>query len=380
MRGLTIKTIYGQKSFVLASRNVTAAVTETGGHLAPVEFRVARRTVQPFAIAPWWGEKLPPSIPPIIRVLRGDFFCLPFGGNDTVVHGEHHPVHGETANAKWKCAGLTNDGRAVTLHLTLATKIRRGHVDKRIRLVKGHPVVYQEHVISGMSGPMSFGHHATLQLPDREGAGRLSTSRVAYAQVAPEPVENPAAKGYSFLQPGAVFHTLGAVPTITGDTTDLSRYPARRGYEDIAMLVAEPTLKVAWNAVAVPSQRYVWFALRDPRTLAATLLWMSNGGRHYPPWNGRHINVLGVEDLTAYFHYGLARSIEANPITDAGYRTHHVLEPDRPFVVRYIMGVAPIPADYDRVAAIKCGSDGITLIGTGGEETSVPVDMKFLRT
>ncbi len=380
MNRMKTRAICGQKSFLIATKTVEAAVTETGGHLAPVTFKLGRQTVQPFAIAPWWKEKLTSDIPPILRVLRGDFFCLPFGANTQPYHGERHPVHGETANARWKCAGIEHGAQSVTLHLTLNTKIRRGRVDKRIRLISGHPVVYQEHTLTGFRGPMNFGHHATLQFPDHEGAGRLSTSRVAYAQVPPEPVENPAAKGYSMLQPGAVFHSLSAVPTITGDTTDLSHYPARRGFEDIVLLVADPNLKLAWTAVAFPDQRYVWFALRDPRVLAATLLWLSNGGRHYPPWNGRHVNVLGVEDLTAYFHYGLAASAAPNLLTEAGYRTHHVLDPDRPFTLRYIMGVAPISDEFDRVAELKCNSDHVTLVSTDGEETTVPLDVKFLHT
>jgi cobalt/nickel transport system permease protein len=38
----------------------------------------------------------------VLRVLRGDFFCLPFGGNATAWHGEKHPLHGETANREWR--------------------------------------------------------------------------------------------------------------------------------------------------------------------------------------------------------------------------------------------------------------------------------------
>ena len=65
-----------------------------------------------------------------------------------------------------------------------------------------------------------------------------------------------------------------------------------------------------------PAERFVWFALKDPRILRKTVLWISNGGRHYPPWNGRHINVMGLEEVTAYFHLGLADSARKNPICD----------------------------------------------------------------
>ncbi|MCX7886326.1 MAG: hypothetical protein N3B01_03585 [Verrucomicrobiae bacterium] len=370
--------IFGQPSFVIGNGVVQAAITEVGGHLGPVTFRAGRRKIQPFSVAPWWNEKLPAGTPNLLRVLRGDFFCLPFGGNAKPWRGEKHPPHGETANARWKFEAVHRNRDEATLELSLKTKVRPGRVLKRIRLLRGQPVLYQEHVISGMTGPMSLGHHAMLKFPDAEGAGRLSTSKFILGQVFVEPAEQPSQRGYSVLKPGATFERLDAVPDITGQTADLSRYPARRGFEDIAMLVADPTLKLAWNAVAFPEEGYVWFSLRDPRVLASTVLWISNGGRHYPPWNGRHVNVMGVEDVTAWFHYGLAQSAEANPLTTLGYPTHKVLSADAPLSVRYIMAVAPIGKRFERVANIEWDDRSVTLHGEAGEVVKVAVDVAFL--
>jgi hypothetical protein len=373
-----VKKICGQKSFVIRNRNIEAAVTELGGHLGPVTFSLGKKKVQPFSVAPWWNEKLAPGTPALLRALRGDFFCLPFGGNGKAWHGEKHPPHGEVANSKWKCESLKREGDEVNLKLSLKTKVRAGRVDKRIRLVDGHSVVYQEHIVNGFSGATSLGHHAMLKFPDREGAGRLSTSKLALGQVFVEPVELPAQRGYSILKAGAVFDDLERVPDITGGTADVSRYPARRGFEDIVMLVAHPEVKVGWSAVAFPEEGYVWFSLRDPRVLVSTVLWISNGGRHYPPWNGRHVNVMGVEDVTAWFHYGLAESAEANPMTALGYATNRVLSAKEPLTVRYIMGLAPIGKRFERVADIKLGHDSVTLEGEAGDVVKLPVDVKFL--
>jgi hypothetical protein len=364
-----MKTICSQPSHVIATKNVRAAVTATGGHLAPVTFTLGRRTVQPFSIAPWHGEKLPGKTPAILRVLRGDFFCLPFGGG--TLGREQHPTHGETANRIWRLESQTRE----SLHLSLRTKVRAGRVDKRITLVPGHSVVYQEHTLTGMGGPMCLGHHATLKF---NSPGRLSTSRRAFGQVAPEPVEQPAAQGYSILQPGAVFADLAAVPMVTGANTDLSRYPNRRGFEDIAILCADPQLPLAWTAVAFPAEGYAWFSLRDPRVLASTLLWMSNGGRYYAPWNGRHVDVMGIEDLTAFFHYGIGPSVTPNALAARGIRTHHVLDAGKPFMVRYIMGVAAVPKGFARVADLVAATDSVTLVSETGQEVTTPVNVGFL--
>ena len=94
--------IYGQPSWRLASASVEAFVTELGGHLGPVTFDRRGWKLQPYSVAPWAEEQTDPSLPPIIKALRGDFFCLPFGGNATPFGAEKHPVHGETANACWQ--------------------------------------------------------------------------------------------------------------------------------------------------------------------------------------------------------------------------------------------------------------------------------------
>ncbi len=374
-----MKIIFGQPSYVLSNQQVSAAVTQTGGHLAPVSFRVAGKTISPLAISPWWNEKSPAGTLPLIRVLRGDFFCLPFGGNAMPYRGEQHPGHGETANAHWRFESLSHTGTDTTLHLSLRTRIRAGRVDKRITLRAGQTALYQEHIISGMTGPMNPGHHATLQFPDRPGAGRVSTSACVHRQVYIEPVGVPEQQAYSLLKPGAVFRNLRAVPTNTGTTADLSQYPARRGFEDIAILVADPKLKFAWSAVAFPEEGYVWFTLRDPRVLPATLLWMSNGGRYSAPWNGRHKNVMGVEDVTGFFHTGLAGSAKSNALSKRGITTCHKLRLDQPFAVRYIMAVVAIPRRFERVKNINITPDKVTLVGERGVKVSTSLDSEFVR-
>lgn len=367
-----MKTILGQPSHLIATKEVQVAVTVTGGQLAPATFKLGRRSIQPFSVAPWHNEKLAAGTPSILRVLRGDFFCLPFGANATPYRGEQHPVHGETANNRWQLESATK----TSLHLSMRTKIRVGRVDKKITLVPGQTVIYQEHTLTGMTGPINFGHHAMLHF---QSPGRLSTSKRALGQVFVEPTELPEKQGYSLLKPGAEFDDLTAVPTITGQMTDLSRYPNRRGYEDIAILCADPKLALAWTAVTFPAEGYVWFSLRDPRVLASTLLWMSNGGRYYAPWNGRHVNVMGVEDITGYFHYGLAQSVAPNPLSRRGIKTHHILNPQTPFTVKHIMGVAGIPKGFDQVRELIPGKDSITLVSDSGRQVKVAASPDFVR-
>ena len=373
--------VRGQPSWRLASTRVEAFVTELGGHLGPVTFDRRGRKLRPYSVAPWAEERTEPSLPPLLKVLRGDFFCLPFGGNASPFGREQHPVHGETANARWRFRSLETSSGRTCLHLSLATKVRPGLVDKRIWLVDGQNTVYSQHVVSGMSGPMDLGHHAMLKFPDAPGSGLVSTSRFLYGQVFPQPAELPENRGYSCLQPGAEFTSLEKVATITGEMTDLSHYPARRGFEDLVMLVSDAKAPFAWTAVAFPKERYVWFALKDPRVLRGTIFWLSNGGRHYPPWSGRHVGVMGLEEVTSYFHLGLAESARKNPVSQKGYPTCLTLNAKKPLVVNYIMGVAAIPAGFDRVASIRAaqGKPAIVLKSASGRQAEAEVDLGFLQ-
>ncbi len=202
----TKRMVCGQPSWRLASSEVEAFVTERGGHLGPVTFERRGRRIQPYSVAPWAKEEFDPPLKPIIQVLRGDFFCLPFGGNAKPFRREKHPVHGETANARWRLESLESHNGRTCLHLSLRTKIRPGRVDKRIFLVEGQNTLYCQHRVSGMRGPMNPGHHAMLKFPDEPGSGLLSTSRFVYGQVLPQPFES-AERGTRFPLRGQQLHS-----------------------------------------------------------------------------------------------------------------------------------------------------------------------------
>ncbi len=380
MSAPTLHTVHGQPSWSFHSSLVDAHLTRLGGHLAPVTFRLDGKTVAPFSVAPWAEEKLAPETPALLRALRGDFFCAPFGGNGVPWRGEQHPPHGETANATWRLKAFERSAERLMLHARLELGVRPGVVDKFLTLIEGQTAVYQRHVLTAR-GPMSVGHHAMLKFPEAPGSGVVSTSRFTHAQVLPDLFERPENRGYSSLKPGATFRSLERVPLHTGGATDLTSYPARRGFDDLVMLTADAKLPFAWTAVTFPGERYVYFALRDPRTLRHTILWMSNGGRHYAPWNGRHTSVLGIEDTTSYFHYGLAESAKPNPLNRRGIPTTLTLNPKRPTAVNYIIGVAAIPAGFDRVKEIRTVSADaeIELIATSGKRVRAAVDVGFLK-
>jgi len=337
--------------------------------------------IQPYAIAPWAEETLPEDTSRMIAALRGDWFCSAFGENVDAYAGQHLPAHGETANGSWREIDRLETRAGSWLKLAVDLPLQGGYVESTTALVEDHSVVYQRHDLANLTGPCNPGHHATLAFPHRAGAGNLSFSRFVHARTYIEPLERSANRGSSWLMPDVEITDLGAVPGVDGSTADLCRYPARTGFEDIAILCADPKLELAWSSVTFAHEGYAWFALRDPKQLASTLLWFSNGGRLFPPWNGRHFNVMGIEDITAFFHVGIAASCAENALSRRGIRTCVDATGDGRLSIAYIQGVARVPVGFDRVASIERGTHGnhVCLIAESGVSVDIPCHVDFLR-
>ncbi len=374
-----LQTIFGQPSWTVRSRTIELAITELGGHMAPVTFcREAAKPIQPYYISPWQEERLALD-EPVLVPLRGDFFCLPFGANAGVVGSERHRVHGEPAGTRWRLAGVQASGAVTTLTLSMQTQVRPGRISKRLTLVDGHNVVYCQHVVEGYRGRLPLGHHATLRVPD--GATlRITTSPFQFGMTPPTLFSNPLNREYQSLAVGAKFTDLQHVPTLWKQPpeADCSVFPARPGYTDLlAIFSRTDTGTPAWTAAAVPEAGYLWFALRDPRILPATVFWMCDHGRHGPPWNGRN-RCLGLEDVCGYFAEGVPAALEPNVLTQAGIATAVELSPERPVIINYIEGVVPIPPEFERVQTVEFAPEQVAFVSTAGHRVRAPVRHEFL--
>jgi hypothetical protein len=89
---------------------------------------------------------------------------------------------------------------------------------------------------------------------------------------------------------------------------------------------------------------------------------------------------MGLEEVTSFFHLGLAESARQNPISARGFSTCLRLDARKPLVVNYIMGVASIPAGFDRVVSIQAlpGNKAIALRSASGKRTETQVDLGFV--
>lgn len=379
-----LATVHSQPAWTIRSKEVELSVTQLGGHMAPVSFyRNTDQPVQPYYISPWQGEKLALDVPVLVP-LRGDFFCMPFGGNAVPFQGEKHPPHGEVAGESWSHDGTEQGQGVTTLRLTLSTKVRPGTVRKRLSLVEGHNVVYCQHIINGFAGKTPLGHHATLAVPEKEGTIRVSVSSFRLGMTNPLLFSDPARREYQSLQIGQKFTDLRRVPVLWKDApdADCTAFPTRTGFADLLAVCNEPAEQrpgPAWVTATHQEQGYVWFALKDPALLPTTVMWIENHGRHGAPWNGRN-RCLGLEDVCAYFAEGLGPSVQPNVLSKAGIPTALELSKERPTVINYIQGAARIPKDFDIVQTMEFTAGQLTLVSRSGRKVVVPVRHEFLKT
>lgn len=350
------------------AKGIQFSVDLAVGHLANLVIEGSDRELRPLHRAPWadWPpEQLPAHLPEGVRRLSGDFLCAPFSRSDV----EEAPLHGWPANSAWDVveSAATDGGWRVLFRLKC--KVMGATVDKILTLRDHHPFLYQEHVFLGGSGAISVAHHTMTQMG---AGGRLAFSPkrlVVTPEQAPEP--DPA-RGRSLLAYPARALKLEQFPTANGTFTDLTEYRAQGRHEDFVTLVEAEHDGLAWTAVARQAEDDLVLVLKNPAQLPVTMLWISNGGRDYAPWNGRD-GVLGIEDGRAAI--GHAASLGDNWLTREGVST--ALELGGRVSFRQIIGALPLNGS-GLPRRIETASGCLRIAFESGFSREVPFDEKFL--
>ena len=358
----------------MQAAGISLAVDLAVGHIRNFAVEMGGRTLTPLHTAPWVEDPAitdDPAILPNLKYLSGDFFCAPFGASD-VEPGS--PSHGWPANSPWRVLDEERSAGTVTARFELEKRVMGARVVKAFTLHDGHPFVYEQHVFSGGSGAISAASHAMTRFV---GEGRLSFSPKAFGELPETQQETDRAKGRSLFATGKRFIDLSELPLADGTTANLHDYPVAERHEDFVMLVEAPGSPLGWAAAVRPGSGDIMLSLKNPADFPVTFLWFSNGGRFYPPWNGRHLGVLGIEEGRAYSAAGHAASIAPNPLSEAGVPTALTLSPEGSVAVRHVIGGVPLPEGWSRVVGIHIDGDSLILKGDGGE-MQVPFDADFL--
>jgi hypothetical protein len=317
-------------------------VQSLGGMAGPISFRLPDgREVQPMQLAPWADEPGTADLPGILRRLRGEWPCVPFGADaprdmpagwaaDGMTFDGATVPHGHGAHVDWQFLEPAPDAITLvcdypdihpikSLHRTLRPDPERTAIDITLTVRARRPC------------RLPIGLHPTFRLPE-SGKVELVPPAFGVGRVFPMAVD-----ASSRLLPDAVFLALDAVPAIDGGTISLTRLPLDSRNEDLVQLcgvtgdvvLRHPgegfQVRLGWNTAQLPS----------------LLLWISNRGRTGSPWNGRHL-AIGIEPVCSAFDLGPAVSTGTNPIAASGVATAMEFVPDRPFTTTCRIAVEPL--------------------------------------
>lgn len=377
--------------YELAGKKINVKVTEVAGMLTAA-FLCGEKggPIRPFAIAPWVGkEEISDKYPPLLRYLQGDFDCW-FGGNATKVDNVQHLPHGDPANLRWdeKNGGVYANGKIRSLYIK--TKTIPGGVEKIVALRKDHNIIYTQ-TLNKVNAKLPVGHHATIRVPiGKNPQYDVATSPFIYGGTYPG--EFTEGGGRPRLAIAKEFNSLDELPLRDGSTVRLNDYYATEDHEDLVMVSYSPTTNFAWSAMTNLQEKYIFFTLKDPRVLASTVFWLSHFGRTEEPWakdgKPRHGYVMGMEDVSALFCLGIAESLGKVSEYDKLLQRMKQLEiktflefnQNNPTPINYIMGVAPIPNDFEGVKSIEQEKDNlVTIVDKAGKDSfKVPVNWSWL--
>lgn len=338
-----------------------------GGNLMNFVIRAeGGAAIRPLHTAPWVDEagQLAEDIPLVERQLSGDFFCAPFGAS------AGPPIHGWTANGNWQQIGTEDKDGSVTKEYRLTEQVSGASVTKSLTLRSGHRFLYQRHRFDGGSGHLPVAHHAMIRVP---GGARLSFSEKQFGVTPNAPLETNPEGGHSMLAYPQRFGDLGAVRTSDGKTVDAGTYPFSKSHEDIVVLANNKDAAIGWSAALAEQDGFLFFAIKEATALPETILWMSNGGRRYAPWLGRHTCVLGIEEAATSCHQNSEFS-STGETSESGLATGMTLQPSAVQEVRYGFGAIPAPEGWTEVAGIRIDKTSITLLDVGGDTVTLPFD------
>lgn len=321
------------------------SVQSLGGMLGPVLFVLPDgRQVSPLHVAPWGYEPERETLPEILRELRGEWPCVPFGSDaDRALpagwsaRGESFEgagiPHGHGSNVHWEWAAC--DDRQITM---------------RCRYPENHPIrlLLRRIVPDPHAAAIDFtleiearrpcrlpiGLHPTFRLPAQPGSVTIEPGAYERVWSFPGDVE----LGAALFSPDRQWSSLRKVETREGVIVDASQVLLVEQTEDLLQLSGiDGTLALHYRDEGF-RVRLGWQKEHFP----SLLLWYSNRGRKAYPWNGLHM-ALGAEPIAAAFDLGPAVSTSDNPIAASGVATAIAFEPGRTFTTCYRLSVDAAP-------------------------------------
>jgi len=292
------------------------------------------RQIAPFHIAPWFDGDLASDQPGILRRLRGEWPCVPFGAASRRAAQDGWPAsdpasepdpfpHGYASNHDWRWIESTENELALAIDYPPTHPI--SGLRRHVQPVPGEAAIdFRLSIEVRHHCTLPIGLHPVFRLPAAPGGMRLDI-RARTGCTLPGRVDPS-----SIFAPDQMAEDWHAIALTDGTTLDPGDVPWGRDTEDLLQLLEVGGHAELHNLAENYRVRLDWNADHFPDLL----LWFSNFGRKHEPWNGKHL-ALGVEPVCSAFDLGSRISSSPNPINARGTPTARVFASGEVFETGY---------------------------------------------
>ena len=313
-----------------------AVVDLNGGMLAQLYLCAGGQRKALLHKAPWLKDDYYSSPAGLMEHLSGEWACVPFGfvTQDCSLFSASAP-HGLPCHSTWQLRQVNSYGNSAVLTYDYPEGNDLAHIERTVTL-RDDSVVLSFTVTSRKDCAAPMGVHPVFPTEGEENVLELSIAGdgIVYG------IECEA--GISRLVPGARFDALNRLPLqdkyhgADGNTEvmDGTRLPKAYHTEEIVQM-----LHPQGQAVLTYPNKGVRLTLNwDKEVIPTCLLWMSNYGRKYEPWNGTNC-CLGIEPIAGAWDLAAQSVAEHNAVKDAGVPTTVPLKAGQGLTFNYSIAV-----------------------------------------
>lgn len=306
----------------------TIKIHEDGGTVTG-EFVLDGKRVAPFYSHPWPDD----DKAGLTGFLKGDFFCAPFGirpqstidgYESTDSSSEKEYAHGYSSNGKWMQTESSDDKAIITLQYKESVISR---VDREVSFLEERSgISFKNSVFVDGDTNLPIGAHPIFKLPERTGAAKLVLPKCKKIYTYPIKTDET-----SILKTNQAVDDITKMPMANGESIDMTHLPLEFETEEVIMIAGVEDGRVCLENHDEGYRAVLEFEVDK---IPNILLWVSNHGRQFEPWNGRNL-CLGIEPIASAFDFGTDISRSNNALSEQGVKTCVHISKDTPFKFSY---------------------------------------------
>jgi len=281
------------------------------------KFKLKDKIIEPLHSANWIGDesKELTALPGVLKNLRGEFPCIPFGINSPVddltnewkeTYSEKPYIvndpHGFCSNNIWELVNISENKATFKIIYP-----KEDLVDYLIRTIEVNDkdlntINCSLSVKVKEDCSLPVGLHPMIKIPSDKNKIKIIPGNFKFGLTYPGVV----LAGKTLGAVGKEFSSIEKIPGFDREHVDISKPPLDGNYEDLFQLCGIDGVMKIENYEHNYSLTINW----NPEHFSSVLMWISNKGREEYPWSKNHVTV-GLEPISSTF--GLSTYLSNNP-------------------------------------------------------------------